>query len=91
VRSGAIEASSCANVRAVTESQPATAVGSRRLAMLGIALVLVGAVIVFAGEFEVLPRDGMTAAIGGGVIGLGVFVYLRSRLAKTQDLRRQKG
>lgn len=58
--------------------------------MLGIALAIVGAGIIFAGEFEVLPRDGLTAAIGGGVIGLGVFLFLRSRIAKTQD-REPKG
>ena len=67
----------------MTESHPLTAAGSRRLQGLGIALVLVGIGIIFAGEFEVLPRGGLTFAIGGAVIAVGVLMHLRGRVAKT--------
>jgi hypothetical protein len=53
--------------------------GSKGLQLLGLAMVLGGIGIIFAGEFEFLPRSALTSGIGAGIAALGVWVSLRGR------------
>lgn len=65
------------------QPQPAvTRSRSRGLQLLGLAMMLVGMGIIFAGEFEVLPRSALTSGLGGGVMAGGLWVHLRGRITK---------
>ena len=71
-------------LRAVTNPQhdSAEGTGSPALQTLGLIMLLGGVAIIFAGEFEILPRSGLTSGLGAGIALLGVWANWRGRAAK---------
>ncbi len=53
--------------------------------VVAVVLGLLGAAVIFLGEFEVLPGGAITSGIGGGTAGLGVALFMQQRRRGAAD------